>query len=312
MFWKGILFVCLIIAFSFLFIWLARESIIRNVLHRTYDSMNIAARQRNYKKRHMLLRMERKQGGIEYIERRLIYSGLTRRFPFLTSELWVLGNLIVSAGIYFVIQLLGGSFWWGLGGILAGQILCHVYISFCMGANYRAVNNNLLKFLDFLGNYSVTAGEVTSICNQISRYMDEPLKSVLDECYYEAQTSGDSSLALLAMAEKIEHPRFKELVCNIEISARYSADFKTLVADSRRAVREHLRMRQERRSLVHEALINMLILAGMSFFVLVMVEKLIGTPILNILLDTIIGRGCTIVILVIFLLMFAQVRKIDK
>lgn len=181
-----------------------------------------------------------------------------------------------------------------------------------MSRNYRSVNDNLMKFLDFLGNYSITAGEVTGILNQISRYLEEPLKSVLDECYYEAQTSGDVSLALLSMAEKIEHPRFKELVRNMEISVRYSADFTALVHNSRRALREHMRTRQERKALVNEAMINMLILAGLSAVILIAVEQLIGASMKQILLYSLPGRISLTVIIVIFVLLYRKIRRLDQ
>ena len=124
----------------------------------------------------------------------------------------------------------------------------------------RSVNENLLEFLNFLGNYSITAGEVTSIFGQVSKYVEEPMKSALEQCSYEAQTTGDAGLALLAMAEKIEHPKFKEVVHNMEVSIRYCADFKILVDTSRRSVREYLRMGEDRKGMLREAVINMLML----------------------------------------------------
>lgn len=307
-----VLFSCLFMAFALLFVWLGRESIIRNVLRRTYDTMDAAARKRVRENRRSLILLQSRKGRLHRVEQILIYSGLTRRLPFLTPELWIVGNLALCAGVYFSVLVLTGSWLGGLIGIAALQAARYLAVSLLMGRNYRAVNDNLLKFLDFLGNYSITAGEVTGICNQISRYMDEPLKSVLDECYYEAQTSGDSSLALLAMAEKIEHPRFKELVRNMEISARYSADFKTLVSNSRRAVREHLRTRQERKALINEALVNMLILGAMSIFILLTVEQLINASIWQMLLYTMPGRICLTVVGVIFILLYRQIRRIDR
>ena len=44
---------------------------------------------------------------------------------------------------------------------------------------YRSVNDNILKCLNFLGNYSLTAGEITGVLGQVSKYMEEPLKGVL-------------------------------------------------------------------------------------------------------------------------------------
>lgn len=309
---KGLVFIFLMIGFAVLFVWLAKESIIHNILKRTYDSMDAAARQRVQENRRMLVLLNRRKGFLYRIEQQLMFSGLVRRFTFLSPELWIVGNLTVSVVIYFTVLLVTGRFWWAVGAMAIIQVVRNLIMNFLMSRNYCSVNDNLLKFLDFLGNFSITAGEATSIFNQISKYVEEPLSSVLDECYYEAQTSGDASLALLSMAEKIEHPKFKELIRNIEISARYSADFALLVNSSRRAVREHLRTRQERKSLVKEAIVNMVILAGMSFIVLAAVEQLIEASIWTILLETLVGRICLMVLLIIFGLLYHQIRKLDK
>lgn len=312
MFLRVLLFLLLALAFSLLFIWLKRDGIIRNVLRRTYDTIDAAARKRVYENRRKVMLLNHHRGTLQWLEQRLIYSGLVRRFPFLTPEMWILGNMAVSFVTYFGVILFTHSFLWGVLGIALLQLTGVLIISMLMGQNYRLVNDNLLKFLDFLGNYSITAGEVTGIFNQISKYIDEPLKSALAECYYEAQTSGDTSLALMAMAEKIEHPKFKELVRNIEISTRFSADFTVLVSYSRRAVREHLRTRQERKALVNEGFINMMILAGLSLVILLSVEKLINVSIWEILFHTSIGKVCSGAILIIFCMLYRQIRRLDR
>lgn len=312
MWFKIVLGLCLYTAFFMLFAWLGKESMIRRLMHQTFESMDAAARQRVHENRQLLTVLQERKGFLYRVEQRLIYSGLASKYRFLTPELWILGNLILSAVGYFVAFIFSGSFLTALLVLVAVQVLRSALDSMLMARNYRAVNDNLMKFLDFLGNYSITAGEVTGILNQISRYLEEPLHSVLDECYYEAQISGDASLALLSMAEKIEHPRFKELVRNMEISLRYSADFTTLVNSSRRAVREHMRTRQERKSLVNEALVNMMILLGMSVVILVTVGQLIETSMQQILFQTLPGRICLTVIVVIFALLYRQIRKLDR
>ena len=171
----------------------------------------------------------------------------------------------------------------------------------------RSVNENLLEFLNFLGNYSITAGEVTSIFGQVSKYVEEPMKSALEQCSYEAQTTGDAGLALLAMAEKIEHPKFKEVVHNMEVSIRYCADFKILVDTSRRSVREYLRMGEDRKGMLREAVINMLMLIAMSVFALFAVDGLVDRSVWEVLLFTIPGKVSMGMVAVILILL---VRKL--
>ena len=312
MWYKIVLGICLFAAFFMLFVWLGSESLIRRLMHRTFESMDAAARQRVHENRKLLAVLQERRGFLHRVEQRLVYSGLTSKYHFLTPELWILGNLVLCAAGYFIVLILSRSFLAALAVLVGIQVLRSALESVLMARNYRAVNDNLMKFLDFLGNYSITAGEVTGILNQISKYLDEPLHSVLDACYYEAQTSGDVSLALLSMAEKIEHPRVKELVRNMEIGLRYSADFTTLVSSSRRAVQEHMRTRQERKSLVNEALVNMMILLGMSVVILLTVGQLIETSMQQILFETLPGRICLTVIIVIFVLLYRQIRQLDR
>ena len=312
MVYKAFLGVLIFVFFLLLFVWFASESLIGRMMRRTFDTMDAAARQRVHENRQLLIDFQERTGFLYRIEQRLMYCGLTGKYRWLTSEVWILINLMVSGAGYFLTLIFSRNFLIALSVLVVIQIVRYLLESYLMGKNYRAVNDNLMKFLDFLGNYSITAGEVTGILKQISKYMEEPLRSVLDECYYEAQTSGDSGLALLAMAEKIEHPRFKELVRNMEISIRYSADFTALVRSSRRSVREHMRTRQERKTMVKEALVNMLILAAMSIVILIAVEQLIGTSMQEILFYTWPGRISVTIILVIFMLLYHQIRNLDK
>lgn len=312
MVWKILLFAELAGAFGLLFWWIRRESIIHNVMRLAYENLEQAAKRRVQDNRQGMYLLNRPKGILYRLERQLLYSGLTRKLPGLTPELYITGNLLIAAFVYFLFSLAGGAWWLGMAAILIFEVSVTLLQNLLILRNYNAVDENLLKFLDFLGNYSITSGEVTVIISQISGYMDEPLKSVLEECYYEAQTSGDVSMALLSMAEKVQHPKFKELVRNLEISMRYSADFTILVSQSRKAVREHIRMRQERKALTSEAWVNILILGAMTIVILKSVEALIGVPLEEILLQSWVGRGCLAGIVVILLLFYGQIRKMDK
>lgn len=312
MIWKILLFVELAGAFGLLFWRIRKESIIHNVMQSAYENLEQAARRRVQDNRQGMYLLSSPKGFLYRLEQQLLYSGLTRKIPGLTPEFYITGNLLIAAVVYFLFSFMGGAWWTGAAAILIFEISVYLLQNLLMLRNYNAVDDNLLKFLDFLGNYSITSGEVTIILHQISGYMDEPLKTVLEECYYEAQTSGDVSMALLSMAEKIQHPKFKELVRNLEISMRYSADFTILVSQSRKSMREHLRMRQERKALTSEAWVNIVILGVMTAVILKSVEALLGIPLEKILLQSWVGKGCLMGIAIILLLFYRQIQKMDK
>ena len=284
----------------------------RYFFSRTMQALDSSVRVRQKERRIGLPEPDRQKNRLSGLEKRLMYSGLSVRLPLLTPEVFIVCDILLCVGIYFLILLLTGSWVRGILFIGLAQLVIYLALNLLTGRNYRKVNDSLMKFLDFLGNYSITAGEVSGVLFQISKYLEEPLKSVLEECYYEAQTTGDTSLALLSMAEKIEHPRFKELVRGMEVSIRYAADFTVLIQSSRKSVREYMSSRQERKAMVKEAFVNILILLGMSVLILAMVGKLTGSNMQEILLHTVWGRGALIVIGLILLLLYRQTKKLDK
>ena len=309
---KSIILGCLFVGFLLLIRRIQWLQIFRQLMKQTRDTMDEAARQRMLQSRKTLQSMQDGSSLWTRLEQELQYSGLKRIFPFLTAENWFVGNVTLLAIVFLGLQFITPEWWMPLCGV---GILLGTEMLLIMAAKAHAmqsVNQNLLKFLDFLGNYSITAGEVTGIFNQVSRYVEEPLKSALDQCYYEAQTTGDAGLALLSMAEKIEHPKFKELVRNMEISIRYCADFTALVNSSRRSVREYLRTGGERKSMLREASVNMLLLLGLSGVIMLTVDGLIEVSVWHVLFFTFPGRIALGVLGLIFLLFAGQIYKINR
>lgn len=128
----------------------------------------------------------------------------------------------------------------------------------------------------------------------------------------EAQVTGDTGTALLSMADKVEHPKFQELARNMEISVRYCADLTALVSSSRRSMREHLRIAQERKAMLREAIVNMALLLVMSMAVLLTVGHLINLSFQELVWGTIPGRIGLGALGAIFLLFWIQLQRVHS
>lgn len=267
---RVLILVLLFTGFFLLFRELGTLEYIADALKKTRSGMNAASRQRSLADRQNLLSMQERHSRWYSMEQQLLYCGVKNRFPGITAEWWLLGNLGAASILFTAVSSMGG-----VGPATIVLLGCAVgerlFLHRLRKTNFRRTEENLTKLLDFLGNYSITSGEITGIFGQISRYMEEPVKSALDACCYEAATTGDVGMALLAMAERIEHPKFKELARNMEVSVRYCADFSVLVNSSRRSLREYLRVAQERRGMMREGAVNLALLAGMSIVVLLIV-----------------------------------------
>jgi len=274
----------------FLLVYCASKyRVLTGILRRTRTSLEESTRQRLLEKRSNLAKLETEKNLWIRLERQLDYSGIRKIIPFINGELLIIGTVLLAA-LSFLCALSFCSVW--VAACIAFSVPISVYavLLIMRFLQRKQVEAQLLKFLDFMGNYSITGGEVSSIFLQISRYMEEPLRSVLEECYYEAQVTGDLSMALLSMAAKIEHPQFQEIIRNLEISYRYSADCKILVNQSRRSVREYLRNQREQKSMLREAAINMSLLMAMSVFAVVCVGKLVDVSVTVILFGSVPGK----------------------
>ena len=272
--------------------------------------MDERTRKRSLEDRKKLMQLQSRHTWWNAMERELNYTGIRLRFPNLTVELWIVCNL--AAGACLAALLFSqASLLTGCVGLFAFFGVEKVIFRWMRTANLKKVNGHLMKLLDFLGNYSITAGEITGILQQVSRYMEEPLKGALESCCYEAQLTGDTGLALLSMAEKIEHPKFKELARNMEVSIRYCADLTALVAGSKRSLREYLRVTQERKGMLQEALINMVLLLVLSLVILAAVGSLVQVPIAQLLLESLPGRVGLCILGVICVLFVGQFRRVN-
>lgn len=308
---KIVIFCCLSGGFYLLFYQGRILAWISGILKKTQADMDLAARQRGLENRRQLMELQENHSLWFRLERMLYYSGIRQRFPAVSVEMWVAGELVVTGMLFLGCLAFGGvrAALLITCALTAAEALLFRYLR---ARNLRRVNENLIKLLDFLGNYSITVAEVTGTLDQVSRYMEEPIKTALEECYMEAQVTGDTGTALLSMADKVEHPKFQELARNMEISIRYCADLTALVSSSRRSMREHLRIAQERKAMLREAIVNMVLLLVMSMAILLTVGHLINLSFQELVWGTIPGRIGLGVLGVIFLLFWIQLQRVHS
>ena len=175
---KAVIFICLLGGFYLLFyqgrilVWLSR------ILRKTQTDMDLAARRRGLENRKQLMELQRNHSFWFKVERLLYYSGIRQRFPAMSAEIWVAGSLMAVGTVFVTAMAFGGmrAALPAAAGTVAAEALVLRYLR---ARNLREVNDNLMKLLDFLGNYSITAVEVTATLDQVSRYMEEPVKTAL-------------------------------------------------------------------------------------------------------------------------------------
>lgn len=310
---KRIIFLFLLIGFSILFYFLKKNNNFQKKVQEAYETLdNVSTeRVRQHKKELVLQNLFLKKRYFDKIEKLFIYSGLSRKYPFLSMEIWILILIIVGA-VAYAFGTWMGQWYDGFLAAIAAIFILIALEKLLAWRNYKAVDSQLLEMVNLLGNYSITAGEVTAIFGQMSIYLKEPLKTVLEECFYEAQTSGNSSLALLSAADKIEHPMFQQLMKNLEVCSRYTTNYTELIYSSRKELQVYDLAKQERKGLANEAFVNVIILFLMLLITLILVDGMIQQSIWDILFHTMVGCGAFIIVAILVGFLVWKISTIDK
>lgn len=260
---RTIIFGCLFIGFYLLFYQAQILEWICGSLKKTQGDMDMASKQKGLENKRRLSKMKERHALWFWLKQWLHYSGIRQRFPGITPEFWVAGNLMVIGLVSLFSKALLGirERFIIVAAFIVAQLLLLRYLRF---RNIRAVNENLMKLLKLLGNYRITAAEVANVFHHVSRYMEEPIRTALEECYLETLVTGDVGRALLSMEEKIEHPQFKALARNIEIAVRYCADLTALINGSRHSMIEYLRLTQKKKTMLRNIALKTLLLIGIA------------------------------------------------
>ena len=251
------------------------------------------------------------EGLVARLDRALTYSRIKMRYPRMTAEKFIAGLSVASALILIVTGITAG---FAASLITCGVFLSLVYICIrCLEISaLKKTGDDLPRLLDLLGSFAVSGAVYSNIFGQISIYMNEPLRSVFDECEAEGRMSGDISMALLSMADKIEHPQFKQLIRNMEITSRHGEDITGLVNSTRRSLRDYIREASLRKTMLRESAINMILLLVMSLAVLAITASLSETTVKDVILGSIPGRVTIGVMAGVFLMYFGQATKLYK
>lgn len=241
------------------------------------------------------------------------YSGLSRTFPKLTFETFLLGSVVATCGCYVLGAALTGELFVAAvsaAGCAVGIIVMQSVLAY---ANYKATDAHLISFLNQLSNFSqFGSAEVTDVFLQVAKYMPQPMRPVLMECYAEAQVSGNTTAALEACADKLEHPKFKEIIRNIEACLKYTADYKVIVDSMRAGILDERRSAQERKSMASSAAVNMAIVIVMGLVILAIAQSGLDMPVADIVVNTAVGRFALLLAAASIIVFLWNLMKADR
>lgn len=255
---KIIIAICLFSGIFFFFWYLQRTKIIEKGLATVRGSIEeTAARRQIEAHANLLIRDQKNKGRLEKIierpEKLYIYSRIGKIVRGLSFEAWAVLVVLTTAGAYLGTVIITKNTMTGLLAAIGYYLLIKIAEMILARRNFKAVDKSLLEFLNQLGNFSAIQGEITNVLHQTAQYTPPILAEALEECYIEAQTTGNVSAALMGLADQFEHEKFKEIIINLEVCSRYTANLKVIVDSLRRNLMDAKRASQERRAIADSA-----------------------------------------------------------
>lgn len=185
-------------------------------------------------------------------------------------------------------------------------VLCYFVLFLMRIANRRSVNNDLVAFLNLLGNYSTGNTEITSVFLLIAPKMHNPLRTCLVECVAESQNTTDGGReALQNLQRKIESPKFREIIKGLMISQEYSGSFVDVVVNNRISLGTFVKAQKMQKNMAQQNTISMTVCVGAIFLIMVVLGKMVETNIIMELFTTAVGN-------IVFIIMVACILYFIK
>lgn len=245
------------------------------------------------------------------LDRMINYSNIRKFIPFLNSTTYIF-TMVIFASIALIIGTEISGF---AVGVFCGGLVFVIYIVILLilaDINYRRVEQNVMTFINLVENYSKTNNDLISIMGKVHYYLEEPLRTQVEECYYLGQRTGDVDLALDTLQRNVQHGKFKEIIRNLIICSHYEANYEDVVEDSRDMLLTYLAGKRERAEMARNARIELSVLLGACFVVFMMIQSFLGENILALLQSNIVGMVILIYVALIVLLVLFNIIFIGR
>lgn len=242
----------------------------------------------------------------------LIHSNLKKRIPFLNTEIFIGSAILIAVMVYLLVNHMTGVWIFGILGVGITCLSLYLLLYFLAGKNYQRTEKSLTTFLNLLENYSITSDDLINIFYKVAINMEEPVQSALYECYAEATSTGDIQTAMQNLEKKVEHEKFRELIRNLEICSRYEANYAEIIKDSRGLIQEYTAYSQERKSIINNARVEIVMIVACCGLVFWMVDDFSTKGILAVLLGTTVGNVLLLYCAAMVLFAFWMVIAVDK
>lgn len=207
--------------------------------------------------------MERKNltGGIDRI---LSYSGITGRFGWVTAEVVMAAVSLLIFLEMLAVVLMFGKFFPAVGIAVFTLLLLYETGNLMRALRGRRINDELLHLEDLMEIYAYSNEDILQIMGKAALKIRGPLQGELLKMLYEAENSGQISLALRRLCNRIENKYFKDLILNLEICSRYMANYQDVLKAAKKILKQDEQNRKKIQKLYRKSFLYSVMFLGIG------------------------------------------------
>lgn len=302
-------FVLTFIAVFFVVSYMAKHRVLSNIAATIRSDIREKERLRKeeYEREFQLEGNFKDKNRLRRIESKLVSSGIKRKFPELTPELFFLtvGLIAVAAGViaYFVTER---SIILTLSSAAATIAIINVLIEIKIGRNYNKTEEEIMLFVNLLENMSHSSGNITEMFAATIPYISEPLKSSVEKCYYEMRSTGNIEMSLKNLIDRTNHKQLKSVFESFRICAKRGARYDLIVQENKEAIANHIRYHKQKNQIKKNALAYICIMIAAGSVAIGLIAQMVENA-YSYIFQTLVGQIIIGTIVVLALYGFWQV-----
>lgn len=238
-------------------------------------------------------------------------SHIKEKIPIINTELYIATNIILSVSAFIIGDMIFKNI---ILALISGMItLLTIYSIFYImsGINYNKIDSDVLTFINIMENYSGSNDDIETIIEKTYPYLNYPLKQYLEEFCNEVKRTGDLTVSFRNLEYKIENKKVRDIISNIEICSRHEANYQEIIRDSRENIVDYLKSKQQRKALINNGRMEILISLGMCIVMVVSFNSIVP-HLLQTLQTSFIGNLILIYSVIIIGICLWQMISFDK
>lgn len=246
----------------------------------------------------------------------LNHSGIKKYIPALNTNLLLIIVLFVFIISLAITLYMTSSILRGL--IISSLIIVIMFLLLLIMniINFARTEKEIITFINLLQNYSRVTSDIVNILGQMYPYLNEPLRSITEDCYLECIKTGNVQRSLDNLVKKINHKKLSSIIKNIAICAKYEANYETVINESRNVIQDYLSGKKQRKEMIRNAAVEIGIITGTGAILVGLLNNYMEVEIFKVLFSTLIGNALllyfTIIAVIIVWVFFKENYKDDN